>query len=203
MKRRAFIAAAAAFVLGLAPVASAHAPWDVFDICSRQGGPYFYPGGPSQWWYIHNGAAGATDGCHIYTSNAQTRVYNYADWYLPTQTCDRALPSTGGHNDGRCYNEKKYTGTYQALAYLVREGHFTTRRAQYARYAFNLARGVTSYHYIDQLAASTGNKLVVQGWFDTRMDDGNAGFLRLNDYTGETSQTKWVGVERMYFHPVH
>jgi hypothetical protein len=206
MKRRTNIVAVASLVFGLvfglAPAAGAHVPWDVHDVCDLEGNLYFYPGGPSRWWFIHSGAPGATEGCHLYTSNAQTQTYNYADWYLPTQSCDRALPSTGGHNDGRCYNEKKYTGTYQVLVYLVRESHFTTKRAPYVRYAFNLARGPTSKHIIDQSIAPTANKFVLSGWLDTRVDDGNSGFMRLNDYTGEASQTKWVGVDRLYYHPV-
>lgn len=202
MKRRALVAALAVLVLGLAPpAAEAHAPWDVYDTCSVEGSYYFYPGGPSQWWHIHQNAPGATNYCHLYTSNSNTRVYNYADWYLPTKSCDRWLPSMGGHNDGRCYEERKYTGTYQVFAHLVRESHFSTKRAHYIRYAFNLVKGGTS-HLVDQAAAPTGNKLVVTAYFDTRVDDGYAGFMRVNDYTTEPSGSKWIGVDRMYFHPV-
>lgn len=198
MKRRALVAALTALVLGLAPAARAHTWWDVYDTCDINGSLYFYPGGPAQWWYFHQTPA-ATNGCHLYTTIA-SQVYNYADWYLPTQECtNTSLPNMGNHNDGRCYNEKKYTGTYQMLAYLIRESHFSTRKAHYIRYPFSLVKGGTS-HFVDQGAAATGNKLVVTGWIDTRLDDGNAGFMRVNDYSTEPSGSKYVGVDRMYFH---
>lgn len=202
MKRRTLILGfvALALVLGNVPTAGAHAPWDVYDRCDL-GDTYFYLGGPPQWWWFHN-TSQATYGCHPYTRNAQTQTYNYADWYLPTRSCEGvAWPAAGGHNDGRCRDEKKYTGTYTILLYLIREGHFTTRRAPYVRYAFSLARGWTSMHFADQGAAQTGNKYLTQAYFDTRVDDGNAGFMRLIDNTGEPSQTKYVGVERLYYHP--
>lgn len=203
MKRRAWLAAAALCTIALAPAAQAHQPWDVYDTCNTTGNIYFYPGGPSQWWKIHTGASLATGGCHLYTTNAQTQMYNYADWYLPTQSCAGALPATGGHDDGRCDDEKAYTGTYQILIHIARESHFSTRRAPYLRYAYSQARGVQQSVRIDQAAAAQGNKFVLQGYFDTRVDYGYSGFMRVTDYTGEASQTKFVGVDRLYFHPVH